>query len=157
MLMHPVLFRVVRDRKILFKGITMKALNKAVLIIFVVSAMLALNGCKGEVGISSIEDDLAKSLETIKAEAAKMDVNKLKAKAVQFKDAIISKEDQVNELMIKLRDENNLNSLMEEGTDVKTELEALMTSVKAFKERYDIYMDYLIEKKGDITGLSITE
>lgn len=135
----------------------MKVLNKAVLIIFVVSAMLALNGCKGESGNGSVNEDLAKSLETIKAEAAKMDVNKLKAKAVQFKDAIAGKENQVNELMLKLKDESSLNGLMEEGSEVTTELEALIKSIGDLKERYDIYMSYLIEKKGDITGLSLTE
>jgi len=134
----------------------MKTLNKAVLMLFMISAIVAIIGCKGEGGDSSVQADLGKSIETIKSEAAKMDVETLKAKAVQFKNAIMSKESQVNELMEKMKVEGGATKLIEEKNEITAELEALMNSIKDLKVRYDVYMGYLIEKKADITGLSLS-
>ena len=99
--------------------------------------------------------DESKPLSEVEAEAEKMDVAKLKAAALEYKDAILAKKEDVAEITAQLKEIPIANMLGEEAKGLKADIDGLNESVSALKSRFDVYYNKLKEKGGDVSELSI--
>jgi len=97
--------------------------------------------------------DENKPLSEVKAEAEKMSVDKLKAMAMEYKDAISAKKEEIEKVTGELKNIPVAEMLGNEATELKAEIENLTKSVSALNERLQIYYQKLKEKGGDLSGL----
>ena len=126
--------------------------------IFTATVLLTIGvlliGCGGK-SESAAPVDETKPIAEIKAEADKMSVEKLKASAMGYRDAIVAKKAELEKLAAKLKDIPVTEALGEEAKALKTDLESLNKSVAALTERLKVYLDKLKELKADTSGLEI--
>ena len=126
----------------------MKRIGIGLFVCAAVCIAVGFAGCAGKA-------DENKPLSDVQAEAQKMDVKQLTAMATTYKDAIVAKKADVEKVMAKLKAVPIAEAMGKEATSIKQEVDALSTSVKALKERFDIYYNKLVEKGADVSGLSI--
>jgi len=107
---------------------------------------LALFGCGKKA-------DESKPLSEVKAEAEKMNVEKLTSMAMTYKDAIMAKKGEMEKVTGELRDIPVAKMFGSEAKKLKTEIEVLNKSVSALQQRFQVYYDKLKEKGGDLSGL----
>ncbi len=114
--------------------------------------VIGFSGCKPK---SDVKLDMAKSFETIKAEAAKMNVDQLREKAMLYKNAIADKGKDITKIMQSM----NAQTSAKAGDDIKLnnkpEIDNFMQTIGNLKKRYDIYISHLKQKNADLTGLSL--
>ena len=116
-------------------------------VLFVLLAvMLLFAGC-------SKKADENKPLGEAEAEAEKMSAAKLRAMAMEYKDAISAKKGEIEKVTAKLKGIPIAEMLGGEAKELKTEIENLNKSVSALNERFQIYYRKLKEKDGDLSGL----
>jgi len=72
-----------------------------------------------------------------------------------YKNAIISKKDEVEKFTGKLKDIPITKIMGNEAKELKAEIEALNKSASALKERFQVYYDKLKEKGGNLSGLEL--
>ncbi len=110
---------------------------------------------------SSLSQALAGDLQTpvaqLQAAAQAMSVDALKTKALQYKEAIVGKQADVETLLAKVKGLSISDALGEEGKTVKNDLQSLQTTVSELKDRYQVYYNALKEKGADLTGLALTK
>ncbi len=99
--------------------------------------------------------DENKPISEVKAEADQMSVEKLRSMAMEYKEAILAKQGEVEKIMSKLKDIPVAEKLGTEAKGLSTEIEALNKSVSALKERFQVYYQKLTEKGGDSSGLEL--
>ena len=97
--------------------------------------------------------DESKPLSEVKAEAEKMSVDKLKSMAMEYKDAISAKKEEIEKITGELKNIPVAEMLGNEAKELKAEIENLTKSVSALNERFQVYYQKLQEKGGDLTGL----
>jgi len=114
----------------------------------VVAGLGLLSGC-------SKKADEGKPISEVKAEAEQMDVDALRAQAVAFKDSILAKQKDLEKINEQLKQIPVTELLGEKAKTLKTEVETVTKSLSALKERFDVYVGKLKEKKGDLSGLDI--
>ncbi len=110
--------------------------------------LLSIAGC----GKSADEN---KPISEVKAEAERMDVASLRDMAMAYKDKIVAKKGEVEEIAAKLKAIPIANMLGEEAKGLKTDIDSLNTSMSNLRERFQIYYNKLKEMKGDTSGLVI--
>jgi len=110
--------------------------------------LLLLSGCGKKA-------DENKPISEVQAEAAKMNVQDLKAMAMSYKDAIEAKKVDVENLAAKLKGIPVAQLLGEKAKQLKADIDSLNKSLSALKERFQIYYDQLKAKGGDLSGLQI--
>lgn len=110
--------------------------------------VLALCGCGKKA-------DENKPLGEVKAEAETMNVGQLREAALSYKDAILSKQDELAKLAAELQEIPIANMLGQEAKSLKSDIEGLNASVSALKSRFDIYYNKLSEKGGDLSSLGL--
>jgi chromosome segregation ATPase len=82
-----------------------------------------------------------------------MSIEKLRAKAMEYKDAIMSKKAEIDKLSSKI-DEIPVTEMMgEEAKQLKSDLDDLNQSISALQERFEVYYNQLKEQGGDLSGL----
>jgi hypothetical protein len=126
----------------------MKRIGIGLFLCAAVCIAIGFAGCAGKA-------DENKPLSDVQADAQKMDVEQLKAMATKYKDAIVAKKADVDKVMAKMKDIPATELLGKEAQSLKQDIDALSASVKALKERFDIYYNKLVEKGADVSGLSI--
>jgi len=126
----------------------MKTVRKIILWCLLAVCLLAVTGCGKKA-------DENKPISEVKAEAEKMDVEKLRAMAMKYKDAIMAKKGEVEKFTGELKDIPLTEMLGEEAKQLKSEIEALNKSISALKERFQVYYDKLQEKEGDLSELEL--
>lgn len=126
----------------------MKKLKTITLYCMVALLAVSLLGCGGKA-----DEDI--TIADAKAEAEKMSVEKLKATAMDYKDAIVAKKADVEKLMAKIKDIPPMEALGGEAKGLKTDIDALNKSVSNLKARFQVYYDKLKEKGGDTSGLQL--
>jgi ATP-dependent Clp protease ATP-binding subunit ClpA len=99
--------------------------------------------------------DENKPISEIKAEAEQMSVEKLRAQAAVYRDAIVAKKAEVEKIVSKLGDIPLTKLLGDETKGLKADVEKLNKSVSALTERFQVYYEKLKEKGGDLSGLEI--
>ncbi len=97
--------------------------------------------------------DVEKPISEVQAEAKTMSVESLKATALKYKDAILSKEDQIKAVSAKIKEIPMVEALGQEAQSLKTELQDLGSNLSLLKDRFQVYYDTLKEKGGDLAGL----
>ena len=121
--------------------------KKYVNVLFVLLAvMLLFAGCSKNV-------DENKPLSEVEAEAEKLSVDKLKSMAMEYKDAISAKKEEIEKVTGELKNIPVAEMLGNEAKELKAEIENLTKTVSALNERFQIYYQKLKEKGGDLSGL----
>ena len=106
------------------------------------------------VGCSKKADE-NKPMADVQAEAAKIDVAQLKAKAVEYKDAIVAKKAEIEKVAAKLKAIPVTEQMGTEAKALQTDIANLNKTVSALTERFQVYYNKLKEKGGDVSGLEI--
>jgi hypothetical protein len=99
--------------------------------------------------------DENKPLSEIKAEAANMDIDGLRAMALKYKEAIQTKLGEASDIKNELKEIPITEMLGEEAKEWKKELEPITESLNALKVRFNIYYEELKKKGGDLSGLDL--
>jgi phage-related tail protein len=126
----------------------MKALTRIVLCIAMAGCLLGIGGCGKKA-------DENKPIEEVQAEAAKMDVAQLKAKAMEYKDALVAKKAAIEKVAAKLKEIPATELLGAEAKALQADIANLNKSLAALTERFQVYYGKLKEMGGDISGLEI--
>jgi outer membrane murein-binding lipoprotein Lpp len=125
-----------------------KTALKAGLFAVVICSLLGFAGCGKKA-------DENKPIADVKAEAEKMDVEQLKAKAMEYKDAVVAKKAEIEKVAAKLKDIPITEQLGTEAKALQTDIANLNKSVAALTERFQVYYNKLKEKGGNVSGLEI--
>lgn len=124
---------------------------RKILVSIMIVAVLVLNGCGAKGG----KADENKPVAQVQTEAKSMSAADLRQTALAYKDAIMAKQQDVQQIADKLKG-LNVSQLMDQGAkQLKTDMDQLEKSVSALKERFNIYYQQLQEKKGDLSGLEL--
>ena len=91
----------------------------------------------------------------IKAEAAKMDVEQLRAVAKKYKDALTEKKAELQKLTESLAKVPLTEKLGKEAQGLTADIENLMMSVNALSERFVVYYDQIKAKGGELKDLEL--
>ncbi len=135
----------------------MKTTRNITLLLLLILCSLTVLGCSEKEEAVPPADgsiDESKPISKVKAEAEKMDAEQLRATALKYKAAIDAKTVEIEKLATEL-----IKAMGTDKTDEKEKLNAQMTklnkSVEALAEQFDIYVEKLKEKGGDVSGLDM--
>jgi hypothetical protein len=126
----------------------MKELVRISLCGVLVFCLLAFCGC-------GKKSDESKSLSEVKAEAEKMNVGQLKEAALEYKETILSKQEDLAKMAAQLKEIPIVNMLGEDAKGLKSDIDSLNNSVSALRLRFDVYYNKFKEKGGDVSGLGL--
>jgi outer membrane murein-binding lipoprotein Lpp len=130
------------------KGEKMNTVIKIGLCVLLCGCLVGFAGC-------SKKADADKPMADVQAEAAKLDVAQLKAKAMEYKDAIVAKKAEVEKVADKLKAIPIAEQMGTEAKALQADITNLNKSVSALTERFQVYYNKLKEKGGDVSGLEI--
>jgi len=99
--------------------------------------------------------DVNKPISEVKAEADQMDVSALRAQAMAYKDAILAKQKDLEKIQEQIKQIPVTELLGEKAKTLKAEVGTITESLRALKERFDVYVGKLKEKNGDLSGLEL--
>lgn len=116
---------------------------------------LMIAGCLAGFAGCSKKADADKPIADVQAEAAKMNVEQLKAKAIEYKDAIVAKKAEIEKVAAKLKEIPITEQMGTEAKAMQTDIANLNTAAAALTERFQVYYNKLKEMGGDISGLEI--
>jgi hypothetical protein len=108
----------------------------------------ALFGCGKKV-------DKNKAIAEVKAEAEQMNTKELRAMALGYKEAIMTKQKDVEKLAASLKEIPVTEMRSEKAKKLKADINRLNTFISALTERFQIYYNKLEEKGGDVSGLEL--
>jgi len=114
----------------------------------IAGCIVGLAGCKKGA-------DENKPMSDVQAEAAKMNVEQLKAKAMEYKNAIVAKKTEIEKVVAKLKGIPVTDQLGAEAKTLQTNMENLNKAVTALTERFQVYYNKLKEMGGNVSGLEI--
>jgi Fe2+ transport system protein B len=121
---------------------------KKILIVLSLLSSMFFVACSG--GVKAEE---GKSIAEIKTEAEKLDASSLRAKALEYKDAIMEKAKELSKHEEALKAIPVADLLGDEAGKIKKNIEEVASSLKSLRDRYAVYYGLLKEKAGDLTGL----
>jgi len=113
--------------------------------------LLSVAGCSKKTGSASETIPVA----DVQAEAGKMNVEQLKAKAMDYKNAIVAKKADIEKLAAKIKAIPVTEQMGTEAKALQTDLANLNKSVAALTERFQVYYNKLKEMGGDVSGLAL--
>lgn len=105
--------------------------------------------------VGAVTVDTQKPIPEVQAQADTMSVDSLRATALKYKEAILAKQGEIEKLGAKLKDIPIADALGQQAKELKTDVQNLQTSVKALKDRFQVYYDTLKKKGGDLSGLTL--
>jgi hypothetical protein len=117
-------------------------------LVIMLAAMLTVCGCGKKA-------DTTKPIPEVKAEAEKMDVSQLRSMAMTYKDAIAAKTEEIKAEGLKLKDIPIMEMTGDKAKAINASIDELKKTVDALTERFQIYLDELKKKGGDLSGLQI--
>ena len=126
----------------------MKIVRNAVICCLIALCLFAILGCGKKA-------DENKPISEVEAEAEKMDTAGLRAKAMEYKEAIAAKSSDLEKLTAKLKDIPVTEMLGTEAKSLKADMENLEKSVSALKERFEVYYQKLKDTGADLSGLQL--
>lgn len=94
-------------------------------------------------------------LADIKAEIAKLGVDKLREKALEYKKAIDEKRMQLTETVLKMKDAALTAAVSEELKTLQGKYSTLSNTLTALTERHQLYYDKIKELGGSVADLEI--
>lgn len=116
--------------------------------------LIGLTIMLGSTGCSKSADE-KKPVADVRTEAKSMDANDLRDTAMVYKKAILAKEEDAKKLGEKLKGMSISDALGKEAEALKKEASELSKSVSALTERFNIYLEELKSKNGDLSGLEL--
>jgi hypothetical protein len=102
---------------------------------------------------ATVTPDAEKPIAEVQTQAQTMSVADLRAIAVQYKQAISLKQEDLQKLLAQVKEIPIAEALSEKAKTLKTEVQKIESTVKALTERFQIYYNKLKEKGGDLSGL----
>jgi hypothetical protein len=130
------------------KGQRMNKVIFRTILALTMAALLTVCGCGKKA-------DTSKSIPEVKAEAEKMDVSQLRSMATTYKDALTAKMEEVKAEGAKLKDIPIADIMGDKAKTLKANIDEIQKQVDALKERFQVYVDELKKKGGDISGLQL--
>lgn len=118
------------------------------LCILLAGCLLGLAGCGKKA-------DTKKSIADIQAEASKMNAEQLRAKAMEYKDAIVAKKAELEKVTAKLKEIPITQQMGTEAKALHTDIANLSKAMADLTERFQVYYNKLQEAGGDTSGLEI--
>jgi len=130
-------------------------------------AALALMGCPkkanqspsapstGTTAGAGVTADAEKPLADVQAQAQKMSTADLRATALQYKQAITLKQEDLQKLLAQVKEMPLTEALGEKAKSLKNEAQKIESHLKALTERFQVYFNQLKEKGGDVSGLTV--
>jgi len=103
---------------------------------------------------STLKSDLDQSIEAIRAKVQDMDLEPLRKTAIKYRDALKEKQDELNQVMEKLKTFSITEQMSEEAKGVRAELEQLTSAIGALQERFAVYVEAVAKKGGPVDDLS---
>ena len=126
----------------------MKTLVRAGLCIMIAISLFGFASC-------SKKADTDKPIAEVQAEASKMSVDQLKAKAMEYKDAIVAKKAEIEKVTAKLKEIPVTEQIGAEAKALQADIANLNKSLSALTERFQVYYNKIKEMGGDLSGLEI--
>ncbi len=126
----------------------MNTLTKIGLCIMIAGCLLGFAGCGKKA-------DESKPIAEVQAEADKMDAEQLKARAMEYKEALVAKKAEIEKVAAKLKEIPVTEQLGAEAKTLQADIANLNKSVTALAERFQVYYNKLKEMGGDVAGLEI--
>ncbi|MCJ7729050.1 MAG: hypothetical protein MUO27_04115 [Sedimentisphaerales bacterium] len=126
----------------------MKTALKIGLFALVIGSLLGFAGCGKKA-------DESKPIADVQAEAGKMNVEQLKAKAMEYKDAIVAKKAELEKVAAKFKEIPLTQQMGTEAKALQSDIANLNKSVAALTERFQVYYNKLKEMGGSVSGLEI--
>jgi len=108
-----------------------------------------------EAQTQAVSVDIEKPIPEVQAEAQTMSVDSLKATALKYKEAVLAKQGEIEKLLARIKEIPITEALGQEAKTLKTDLQSLEASVKAMKDRFQVYYNTLKDKGGDVSGLAL--
>ncbi len=103
----------------------------------------------------TMDIDLDKAVSDLKAEAAKMSVEDLQAIATKYKNAIMEKQVDIDAITEKLKAIPMTEKMGADAQKLTGELKTLGDALKPLAERFEVYVDAIKAKGGDISALAL--
>ena len=94
-----------------------------------------------------------KPLDQVKAEAAKMNADQLRASANEYLSAIKAQQDKLKGVQDRLKELKVTEMLSDKAKAIQADAAKIGTSVTKLQERLSVYVGELKKKGGDATGL----
>ena len=116
---------------------------------------ILIAGCLFGFVSCSKKADTEKSIADVQAEASKMNVEQLKAKAMEYKDAIVAKKAEIEKVATKLKAIPIAQQMGTEAKALQTDIANLSKAMADLTERFQVYYNKLKEAGGDVSGLEI--
>ena len=126
----------------------MNTLTRVGLCIMITVCLLGFAGCGKKA-------DENKPIAEVQAEANKMNVEQLKAKAMEYKDAIVAKKAEIEKVTAKLKEIPVTEQIGAEAKALQADIANLNKSLSALTERFQVYYNKIKEMGGDLSGLEI--
>jgi hypothetical protein len=126
----------------------MNTVVRAGLCILIASCLFGFAGC-------SKKADTNKSIADIQAEASKMNAEQLKAKAMEYKDAIVAKKAEIEKVAAKLKEIPITQQIGAEAKALQTDTANLSKTLADLTARFQVYYNKLKETGGNVSGLEI--
>ena len=99
--------------------------------------------------------DVSKPVAEIKDYIQKLNADQIKDTAAKYKEAIISKQDELGKLKDKIKEIPLTEMVTTEYKNLKSEIDELTKSTGALKERLDVYIAKLKEMGIDISEFKL--
>jgi hypothetical protein len=126
----------------------MNTVIKIGLCIFIAGCLLGFASCGKKA-------DTEKSIADVQAEASKMNAEQLRAKAMEYKNAIVAKKAEIEKVAAKLKGIPITQQMGAEAKALQTDITTLNKAMAALTERFQVYYNKLKEKGGNVSGLEI--
>jgi hypothetical protein len=137
----------------------MNTVIRTVLCVLIAGCLLSFAGCKKKTEPAAPKAPAAASetisVADVQAEASKMNVEQLKAKAMEYKNLIVAKKAMIEPLAAKLKAIPLTEQMGTEAKGLQTDIATLNKSVAALTERFQVYYNKLKDMGGDVSGLGI--
>ncbi len=99
--------------------------------------------------------DMSATIDNLKSQVAGMDVASLQLVAGKYKTEILAKQEQLKAGMEKMGVMAFADKLSAEGKALTEEINQLTDNLSNLKARFDVYLNAIKDKGGDISALSI--
>jgi hypothetical protein len=105
--------------------------------------------------VETLKADVTTSINEIKAEIEKLNVDQLRQTALEYQKLIQAKSAEVENIATIIKEVPITQALGDEAKALKADLDQFSKDLNALKERFQLYYDKLVEKGGDLSGLTI--
>jgi hypothetical protein len=94
-------------------------------------------------------------LDDVKAEVAKLGVDQLKTKALEYKNAIVAKKTELADVTAKIKALSPTQLLSTDAKTLQSNYTTLTTTVKDLTARFQLYYDKIKSLGGSLAGLEL--